>query len=343
MPYRRWQNGRMPACPEPYFPPTPVFTGVELDRAAALRHDPEWVAKLLEEPTATAVAANADGVLVEYSDPPAAPGHAAAPGQAAAPGHAAALARRRIAGGGGRLVDPARAILLGIEDGTALFGVDLEDLDPAARSRVLDGAELVSLRDAGAVLAHAEAGLAAYVTALLNWHRRHRFCANCGSPTDIVEGGYSRDCPRCGASHFPRTDPSVIMLVEHDGRVLLGRRVGWPESRYSILAGFVAPGETLEEAVIREVREESGIEAQKPRYVSSQPWPFPSSLMLGFTARSDGGEPRAQDGELEDVRWVTRDEVLAARAGEGELRLPPPISIARFLIDGWIARSTTGG
>jgi NAD+ diphosphatase len=315
----------MPARPEPHTPPVPVFTGVELDRAAALRHDPEWVANLLEEPTATAVLANADGVLVEYSDPPA---------------DAAALARRPIADGGGPLIDPTGAILLGIEDGAALFGVDLEDLDPAARSRVTDGAELVSLRDAGAVLAHSEAGLAAYVTALLNWHRRHRFCANCGSPTRIVEGGYSRRCPRCGASHFPRTDPSVIMLVEHDGRVLLGRRVGWPESRYSILAGFVAPGETLEEAVIREVREESGIEAYDPRYVSSQPWPFPSSLMLGFTARSDGGEPRAQDGELEDVRWVTLDEVRAARAHEGELRLPPPISIARFLIDGWVARST---
>ena len=318
----------MAARPEPCTRPAPVFTGVELDRATALRHDPEWVAKLLDEPSAFAVAANADGVLVESSDPP-------EPGPV--------LARRPVAGADRRLVDPARPILLGIEDGAALFALDLEDLDPAAHSRVTDGAELVSLRDAGAVLAHAEAGLAAYLTALLNWHRRHRFCANCGSPTRIVEGGYSRRCPHCGASHFPRTDPSVIMLVEHDGRVLLGRRVGWPQSRYSILAGFVAPGETLEEAVIREVREESGIEAHHPRYVSSQPWPFPSSLMLGFTARSEGGEPRAQDGELEDVRWVTLDEVRAARAHEGDLRLPPPISIARFLIDGWVARSAADG
>jgi NAD+ diphosphatase len=323
----RWQNGPMRARGERHTRSAPVFTGVELDRATALRHDPEWVAGLLEEPTAIAVAANADGVLVEYSEPPA---------------HLVGLARRPIPGDGGRLVDPAEPILLGIEDGAALFALDLDDLDPSARSRLTDGAELVTLRDAGAVLAHAEAGLAAYLTALLNWHRRHRFCASCGSPTRIVEGGYSRRCPHCGASHFPRTDPSVIMLVEHDRRVLLGRRVGWPENRYSILAGFVAPGETLEEAVIREVREESGVEAHDPRYVSSQPWPFPSSLMLGFTARSDGGEPRAQDGELEDVRWVTLDEVRAARAGEGELRLPPPISIARFLIDGWIARSTPG-
>jgi NAD+ diphosphatase len=201
----------------------------------------------------------------------------------------------------------------------------------------------MSLRDAGANLPHAEAGLAAYTTALLNWHRRHRFCANCGTATRIVEGGYSRRCPNCGATHFPRTDPSVIMLVEHDGSVLLGRRRGWPQNRYSILAGFVSPGETLEEAVVREVREESGIEAYDPRYVTSQPWPFPSSLMLGFTARADGGEPSACDGELEDVRWVTREELNVARAEQGELRLPPPISIARFLIEGWVARASAHG
>jgi NAD+ diphosphatase len=239
--------------------------------------------------------------------------------------------------------DPAAAILLGIEDGAALFALDLEDLDPALRARAQQGGEIISLREAGAVLAHAEAGLAAYLMALLGWHRRHRFCANCGSPTTLADGGYMRRCPNCGASHFPRTDPVVIMLVEHNGSVLLGHRAGWPRSRYSILAGFVSAGETLEEAVIREVREESDIEAYDPSYVASQPWPFPSSLMLGFTARSDGGEPKARDGELDDVRWVTLEEVRAARAEQGELRLPPPISIARFLIERWLARSSAGG
>src|SRR5262249_53858810 len=160
--------------------------------------------------------------------------------------------------------------------------------------------------------------LAAYLMALLNWHRRHRFCANCGAPTNVVEGGFSRKCPNCGASHFPRTDPVVIMLVEHDRRLLLGRRPVWPESRYSILAGFVSRGETLEEAVIREVREESGIEAYDARYVASQPWPFPSSLMLGFSARADGGEPTARDGELEDVRWFTLDQIREARSNDGQ-------------------------
>jgi NAD+ diphosphatase len=141
----------------------------------------------------------------------------------------------------------------------------------------------------------------------------------------------------CGATHFPRTDPVVIMLVEHAGRLLLGRRAGWPSNRYSVLAGFVAPGESLDEAVVREVREESGIEAYSPRYVTSQPWPFPSSLMLGFEARADGGEPSARDGELEDVGWFTLRSVREALIDAGELRLPPPISIARFLIERWTA------
>jgi NAD+ diphosphatase len=128
------------------------------------------------------------------------------------------------------------------------------------------------------------------------------------------------------------------MTVEHDGSLLLGRRPGWPGRRYSTLAGFVAPGEAAEEAVIREVGEESGILARDPEFVSSQPWPFPRSLMLGFAALSDGGEPRARDGELEDVRWFSHDELRAARDGDNpELKLPPPISIARFLIDRWMA------
>jgi NAD+ diphosphatase len=142
----------------------------------------------------------------------------------------------------------------------------------------------------------------------------------------------------CGATHFPRTDPVVIMLVQNGGRLLLGRRPAWPANRYSVLAGFVSPGETPEEAVVREVREESGIEAHSARYVTSQPWPFPSSLMLGFEAQADGGEPRATDDELEDVSWFTLDQVREAQREAGTLRLPPAVSIARTLIDLWVAR-----
>jgi len=303
--------------------PGPAFTGVTLDRADTVRSDPARISRLLLEPDATVVAAAADGVLVDGSD-------------------RAALLRTAVGRDPTRYVDPAAAILLGIEGGAAVFAADLDELDAGVRSSLEQSGEVISLRDAGALLPQSEGGLAAYLTALLNWHRRHRFCANCGAPTEIVEGGYSRHCPNCGASHFPRTDPCVIMLVEHAGRVLLGRRRGWPEARYSVLAGFVAPGETLEEAVTREVREESGIEAVDARYAASQPWPFPSSLMLGFEARSDGGEPGARDGELDDVRWFTLDEVLAARAETGELRLPPSVSIARFLIERWVARMHPG-
>jgi NAD+ diphosphatase len=179
---------------------------------------------------------------------------------------------------------------------------------------------------------------------MLNWHRSHRFCPNCGGDTVVSEGGYVRRCRRCGRSHFPRTDPVVIMLVESHGRLLLGHRAGWPDGRYSVLAGFVSPGESAEEAVVREVHEESGIDARDPTFVASQPWPFPSSLMLGFEARADGGQPVNCDGELDDVAWFAREQIRAAAAeSDSELLLPPPISIARFLIDRWLADGPGSG
>jgi NAD+ diphosphatase len=282
-------------------PPVPPFTGMALDRASGERSDRGWVERQMTVPDRRAVVAGPDSVLVD----------------------SAGGALLRVAADG--------PVLLGLEDGVPLFGVDLPE------EGGFDGGRVVSLREAGAMLPQSEGGLAAYAVALLGWHRRHRFCANCGSHTEVVEAGYSRHCPNCGASHFPRTDPVVIMLVEHDGRLLLGRRAGWPGRRFSVLAGFVSPGEAAEEAVIREVREESGIVAFEPRFVASQPWPFPASLMLGFEARSDGGEPRARDGELAEVGWFTRDQVsMAARGEETDMGLPPPVSIARVLIDRWL-------
>lgn len=302
---------------------TPAFSGMALDRAAALRSDPEWIAQRLEEPNTRVLAASREGVLLDAADP--------------------LLRRRPIDPDSLRDVDLAGPILLGLEDRAAVFAVDLDDLEATARARFTAGARIVALREAGGVLARTEGGLAAYLMALLNWHRTHRFCANCGAGTIVAEAGYSRRCPKCGVVHFPRTDPVVIMLVENEGRLLLGRRAGWPHPRYSVLAGFVSAGESLQEAVTREVREESGIEAYDPRFVTSQPWPFPSSLMLGFEAQSDGGEPKPRDGELEDVRWFTRDAVREAAAETAqELALPPPISIARFLIDRWLARDRSG-
>jgi NAD+ diphosphatase len=146
----------------------------------------------------------------------------------------------------------------------------------------------------------------------------------------VAEAGFVRACPNCGAQHHPRTDPVVIMLVLDGDRVLLGRQPSWPAGRYSALAGFVEPGESLEEAVAREVREEAGVEIANARYIASQPWPFPSSLMLGFFADHAGGEPHVVDAELEDVRWFERDELA-------DTILPPPLAIARTLIDTWLA------
>jgi NAD+ diphosphatase len=300
-------------------PPAPAFSGMALDRAVTLRTDPAWVARTLAAPSTRVLSATGAGVLLDDADVP-------------------RLIRRSPAPLADRLGAAVEPILLGLEGAAARFAVDLDSLDDGDRAEIARGARIVGLRDAGAVLAPSEAGLAAYLMALLNWHRRHRFCANCGAATTVAEAGYSRRCGSCGAVHFPRTDPVVIMLVENAGRVLLGRRAGWPPGQYSALAGFVAPGESLEEAVVREVREESGIEAHSPTFVTSQPWPFPASLMLGFHARSDGGEPVAHDGELEDVQWFTLDAVRAAiKIGSPELRLPPSISIASFLIRRWAA------
>jgi NAD+ diphosphatase len=291
------------------------FTGATLDRADTLRTDPEQVAAAATSREATLVAAGVGDVALDAGEP-----------------------RLLRVPADGRL-DPSTAVLLGLESGVPLFGVDLEALDDSARAELLAGGRRATLREVGTELSQPEGGLAAYMSALLNWHRTHRFCANCGAPTAIVDAGLERRCANCGAHHFPRTDPVVIMLVENEDRILMGSRTGAPEGRYSVLAGFVSPGETPEDAVIREVWEEARIDARDPKYVAAQPWPFPASLMLGFEARSDGGEPVIGDGELDDVRWFARDDVAAASRGEAWFQLPGEVSIARTLIERWLARA----
>jgi len=276
--------------------PPNTFTGATLDRAGDRRTDAEWVAAQLADPAARAVVAGAGGVHV-------------------ADGRLALVPLGEIGG---------EPLLLGLGDDGPVFAAE-----------AANGA-LMGLREAAATLPRADGGLAAYAAALLNWHRRHRFCANCGAATEIREAGHVRRCPSCGAEHHPRTDPVVIMLVLRGDEVLLGRQASWPRDRYSALAGFVEPGESLEEAVAREVLEESGVRIGPPRYVSSQPWPFPASLMLGFVAPWESGEPRIGDEELEDVRWFSRKAVQDAVRDRGPLRLPPPLAIARRLVDGWL-------
>jgi NAD+ diphosphatase len=308
-----------------------TFTGVALDRAAdGRRRDDDWVAAQRAHAGARVLRAGTAG----------------------------------IAAADGRLVlDPTTpgedAVLLGLDAAGPLFTED-EDPPPPDRTRrpVLIGAGgrrgeaprpspgRFGLREAATVLPAGEAALAGYAAGLLNWHRGHRFCANCGEPTTPREAGFSRTCPRCRTEHHPRVDPVVIMLVVDGDRVLLGRQAAWPAGRYSALAGFVGPGESLEEAVAREVEEEAGVTIGPPRYSSSQPWPFPSSLMLGFEADYAGGELGGVDPELEDVRWFTRAQVRDAAGhdaawtetgDEGSaLLLPPSSAIARSLIDRWL-------
>ena len=184
-----------------------------------------------------------------------------------------------------------------------------------------------------------DAPLFACALSLANWHGRHGHCSVCGQATDMVRGGWSRRCSACGAEHFPRTDPVVIMLAEHDGRLLLGRQPHYPPGRFSALAGFVEPGETIEAAVSREIKEEAGIEVAEVRYVASQPWPFPSSLMIGCRARALSDQLTIDFTELDDARWFSRDEVAAAVAGDEDAPfLPPPRwAIARTLLEDWLA------
>ena len=221
------------------------------------------------------------------------------------------------------------AVFLGLSGDTPVFATDVR------ADEATSGAP-VGLREAATELPAAEAALAAYAASLLSWHRRHRFCANCGQRTEPRDAGHERECPSCGAHHFPRTDPVVIVRVSDGARLLLGRNSDWPEQRYSVLAGYVEPGESLEDAVRREIEEEAGVEVLSATYLASQPWPFPSSLMLGFHATSGPGEPRPRDVELADVRWFEAREVQDAAAGRGAVFLPPPFTIARRLIDGWL-------
>ena len=307
-----------------------TFAGAGIDRAGERRSDTAWVAERRADPQSRAIVITKDGPAVTGAGDFAS--GAATWSEATGGGAYARLARLPLTdvavAGGAR-----EAVLLGLEpDGRALFAVGL----PAAP----DGTQPVNLRDAATLLPQHEAGLASYATAILTWHRTHPHCARCGHPTDLGDAGFVRSCPSCGAQHHPRTDPVVIMLVTRGDEVLLGRQPSWPAGRYSALAGFVEPGESLEEAVAREVREEAGVVITNARYVASQPWPFPASLMLGFLADHAGGEPQIGDAELEDVRWFTRDEVRAAAAGEGDIGLPPPLAIARTLIDTWLRGQT---
>lgn len=234
------------------------------------------------------------------------------------------------------VADGQRRIFLGVLGDVPLFSVQ--------GRRDIKADYWSGLRDIGADLNAGDRGLAVEAVALWQWHDRHVHCSVCGVPTEFRQAGWSTQCPSCGAQHFPRTDPAVIMLV-HDGgdRCVLGRQPTWPEGRFSILAGFVEPGESLEAAVAREVSEEVGLATSDIQYVGSQPWPFPASIMLGFTARAEGDrELVLADGEIAEARWFTRDEVKGLfgwgdreASAPGARSMPGAISIAHHIIKAW--------
>jgi NAD+ diphosphatase len=294
-----------------------VFAGPYLDRLAHLRKDDAWLRE---------TAAGADALVVPVWQ------SKSLVRRSGSQLHAVFLAATDDAVAGA----PARElVLLGRHEERVYFAFELED--PAG---VVDrtGGRFEDLRLAGALLDAREAGVLAYARALFYWRSRHRFCGVCGSPCGSASGGHMMRCSSetCGAEHFPRLDPAIIVLVTDGERALLGRQASWPEGRYSTIAGFVEPGESLEDAVAREVAEETGIVIDAADYHSSQPWPFPSSLMIGYTATAQPGQVPRADEELEDARWFTRADVASGFPG-----LPPPQSISFRLIEDWYDAGAT--
>ncbi|MCY7281814.1 MAG: NAD(+) diphosphatase [Sphingomonas bacterium] len=281
-------------------PREPYFAGAGIDRADALRNRPEAIAALRASPEAL-------GLMWDNGVPS---------------------------------LDPTGALMWGAVAGDEALFLGLDQGEPRFASLPESG-EAVDPRSRFALLGQLDpddAPLFAAALSLSSWHQRHAFCSVCGSPSDIVRGGWERRCGACGGEHYPRVDPVVIMLAISEDRLLLGRQPQYPARRYSALAGFVEPGETIEAAVARELGEEAGIAVTDVRYITSQPWPFPSSLMIGCTAIASGDALTIDHNELEDACWFSRDEVVAALAGEpGAAFLPPPhFAIARTLIDRWI-------
>ena len=282
------------------------FTGSRLDRADHVRADPDrlagymnWKARVLA----------LDGLMPSLDD------------------------TNRLAWGTlADVPEDAELCFLGLDEGKACFAAVPPRGDATPR---MANPQLWSLM---ATLQPDDLALYGGARSLTDWHARHRFCAQCGGDTKLAKGGWQRDCTNCGASHFPRTDPVTIMLVEHDGRLMLGRGLGWPEGRFSALAGFVEPGESIEEGVAREVLEEAGVRVRDVTYVASQPWPFPSQLMIGCHSHADSDELTIDETEMAEINFYTRDEVQAALSGDGPFVAPPPHAIAHYLMQWWIEK-----
>ncbi len=310
----------MKADVHPSHRPGNFYSGVDLNRADYLRRDGSWLSAALTDETARFIPVWRGCSLIETG-----------------------VKTRGLWLRGAEIQDlpgyAEEAVFLGQHGGTALFALDLSGLETPENALTIKGrGAFQDLRAVGPLLARQDGAILAYARGLLHWHKRHRFCGLCGSATGLSQGGHVRACSNsaCGANHFPRTDPAVIMLIHDGDRCVLGRQKTWPEGMHSTLAGFVEPGESLEEAVAREVYEEVGIAATEVTYHSSQPWPFPSSIMLGFHAQARHGPLTIDTHEIGAARWYTRQELRTSPEDE-TFRLPRRDSIAWRLIEDWLA------
>jgi NAD+ diphosphatase len=296
-----------------------TFSTHNLDRFGDQRKDEGWIVAALAHETTR--------VHIVHS------GHVATMGDRSA---AIDVKSARLLGGA-----DASFVLLGDLGGVAHFALDASTIAKPDVEKVLhEDAMFVMLRDAAALLHVDDANMLAFASGIATWHMNHKHCGRCGESTVVRAAGHERHCPSCGYDCFPRTDPAMIVLV-HDKtneRCVLGRQKIWPPTMYSTLAGFLEPGESLEDTVRREVKEEVGLVVDDVRYVASQPWPFPQSVMIGYLAEAVTEELRVHPTELDDARWFTREEVVdaAAMGRRGNPMIPPPVTIARRLIDAWL-------
>jgi NAD+ diphosphatase len=302
-------------------PSTNVLAGIGLDRQAERRGDQGWLESRLQRDDTRLLVIRSGRALVTDGD------------------DVTGLAMMSWSEFRAVGVEPEYLAFLGISDGDqAFFAASLTDGDDLRFAERIKG-RFGGLRSLAGQLDRYHTGLAAYARAMDLWQREHRYCGRCGTVTDVDTGGFRRRCrnPDCNKEHFPRLDPAIIVIVGHQGRCLLGRQPEWPPGRYSTLAGFVEPGESLEEAVAREVMEEAGVAVASSSYHSSQPWPFPSSLMLGFVAEASSDAIQLGNQELEDARWFTAAE-LEQGVAAGDLVLPTRFSVSFRLVAHWMKR-----
>ncbi|HEY3637235.1 MAG TPA: NAD(+) diphosphatase [Rhizomicrobium sp.] len=296
------------------------FAGSRLDRASEHRTDAEWVkARLLDPQSLILPIWNLQPLVTGSDDELRAAFLPSTDYEILAGPHAV-------------------CVFLGLDEGRAIFALDISSADQVPPGL----GEFRDLRAAAPLLKQNDIAILGQAKALIDWHQRHGFCPRCGARTQLVDAGYRRLCAQCGADHFPRTDPVVIMLAFDGDQCLVGRGRNFSHQTYSTLAGFIEPGETIEEAVRREILEESGIRIGRVTYQMTQPWPFPSSLMIGCFAEALTREIVIDTNELEDARWLHRDTARLLLAGEiiDGMRIPPPIAIAHHLIKAWVNEKT---